>query len=67
MSHYYILAGHTVAATFDTRQAAMKRLKYFAVGVGITIKKSQPIEGLTQNRASKKIILLKPGEFKLPV
>lgn len=74
MTHYYLSVGRTVAATFDTRQAAMQRLKYFAVGVGVTIKEGRPEGGFwpTQKRNTSKTLrgkidYLKPGEFKLPV
>ena len=70
MTHYYIAAGQTVAGTFNTHAAALKSLKQFSVGIGVTIKKGRreaPQERNTSKVLRGKIGYLKPGDFTLPV
>lgn len=74
---YYLSVGRHVACTFNTKADALQRLKYFAPGIRVIIKKGYDPQGAVaqkypcghkRNRivAQQKIVYLKPGEFKLP-
>lgn len=72
MSEYYLCAGDTVIGSFTTSNAALSKVRYFAVGVHVKIKKTHDTgecvagqHDLSQKSRGVYRRPLKPGDFTL--